>query len=65
MDKHYLTPLFSPSSIVVFAGDPAESQTWTSLARAVLDGLRGEGSAPGKPFAGPDRKSTRLNSSHG
>ena len=53
MDKHYLTPLFSPSSIVVFAGDPAKSQAWTPLARAVLDGLRGEGSAPGKPFTGP------------
>ena len=53
MDKHYLTPLFSPSSIVVFAGDPAKAQAWTPLARAVLDGLRGEGSAPGKPFAGP------------
>ncbi len=53
MDKHYLTPLFSPSSIVVFAGDPAKSEAWTPLARAVLDGLRGEGSAPGKPFAGP------------
>ena len=53
MDKHYLTRLLAPSSIVVFAGDPAESQARTPLARAVLDGLRGEGSAPGKPFAGP------------
>ncbi len=53
MDKHYLTSLFSPASIVVFAGDPAKSETWTPLARAVLDGLRGEGSAPGKAFAGP------------
>ena len=34
MDKHYLTSLFSPASIVVFAGDPAKSETWTPLARA-------------------------------
>jgi acetyltransferase len=53
MDKHYLTPLFSPTSIVVFAGDPAKSETWTPQARALLDGLRGEGTAPGLPFAGP------------
>ncbi len=52
MDKHYLTPLFSPASIVVFAGDPAQPETQTALARAVLDGLRGEGSSPGKAFAG-------------
>ena len=53
MDKHYLTPLFSPSSIVVFAGDPSKPEAWTALARAVLDGLRGQGTAPGLPFAGP------------
>ena len=53
MDKHYLTPLFSPASIVVFAGPPELRAQQTSLARAFLDGLRGEGSAPGKAFAGP------------
>ena len=53
MDKHYLTPLFAPESIVVFAGDPTQPESNTPLARAVLDGLRGVGSSPGKPFAGP------------
>ena len=53
MDKHYLTPLFSPESIVVFAGDPAQPESHTPLARAVLDGLRGRGSSPGKAFSGP------------
>ena len=53
MDKHYLTPLFSPTSIVVFAGPPEQRAQQTPLARAFLDGLRGEGSAPGKAFAGP------------
>ena len=47
MDKHYLTPLFSPASIRVFAGQPEQRARQTALARALLDGLRGEGSAPG------------------
>ena len=44
MDKHYLTPLFSPSSIVVFTGGaerPDDQQgTQTALARALLTNLR-------------------------
>ena len=42
MDKHYLTPLFSPASIVVFAGD-AERQR--SLARILQRG-RNDGAFP-------------------
>ena len=53
MDKHYLTPLFSPASIMVFAGPPEQREQQTPLARAFLDGLRGEGSSPGKAFTGP------------
>ena len=45
MDKHYLTPLFSPGSIVVFAGDPDQPARQTSLARAVLGELRHTGYA--------------------
>ena len=43
MDKHYLTPLFSPASIVVFAGDPEAGESQTPYARAMLAGLRSGG----------------------
>lgn len=49
MDKHYLTPLFSPASIVVFAGGSDQSgwqsTSQTALARALLTGLRDGGFA--------------------
>ena len=45
MDKHYLTPLFSPTSIVVFAGDPDQPAQQTPLARAVLGELTRTGYA--------------------
>ncbi len=45
MDQHYLTPLFSPQSIVVFAGDSTLPDTQTALARALLASLRDGGFA--------------------
>ena len=45
MDQHYLTPLFSPQSIVVFAGDSDQPDSQTALARALLTGLRDGGFA--------------------
>ena len=42
MDKHYLTPLFAPQSIVVFAGDPAwpaDHASRTPQARALMQAL--------------------------
>ena len=45
MDKHYLTPLFLPESIVVFAGDPDAPETQTQHARAVLAELKTTGYA--------------------
>ncbi len=36
MDQHFLTPLFSPRSIVVFAGDPEQPDTQSPMARALL-----------------------------
>ena len=45
MDKHYLTPLFSPASIVVFVGDPDQPASQTSHARAVLAELKAGGYA--------------------
>ena len=40
MDKHYLTPLFSPQSIAVFAGPVDEPAQLTSHARALVEALR-------------------------
>jgi len=45
MDKHYLTPLFSPASIVVFAGDADQPAAQTPHARAVLAELKSGGYA--------------------
>ena len=42
MDKHYLTPLFSPESIVVFAGQADDTATQTSHARALHEALRAQ-----------------------
>jgi acetyltransferase len=47
MDKHYLTPLFSPHSIVVFAGDIKAPETQTGAGRLIVEQLRNGG------FAGP------------
>lgn len=46
MDKHYLTPLFAPRSIVVLAGDAEAPDTLTPQARRLHAALRAE------PFAG-------------
>ena len=35
MDKHFLTSLFSPNSIAVFAGKPDEPESQTPQARAL------------------------------
>jgi acetyltransferase len=46
VDKHYLTPLFSPQSIVVFAGDPAwpaDHESRTPQARALMAALAAGG----------------------
>ncbi len=42
MDKHYLTPLFTPKSIVVFAGRLDEPDTQTSQAVALIEALRAQ-----------------------
>ncbi|EIF33969.1 acyl-CoA synthetase (NDP forming) [Burkholderia sp. Ch1-1] len=47
MDKHYLTPLFSPNSIVVFVGKADEPDSQTHYGRAVSALIRESG------FAGP------------
>ncbi len=42
MDKHYLTPLFSPESVVVFAGEADDPARQTAHARALRDALRAQ-----------------------
>ena len=45
MDRHFLTPLFSPRSIVVFAGDSDLPEQQSPLARTLVSGLRAGGFA--------------------
>jgi len=47
MDKHYLSPLFSPRSIVVFAGCTADSKPATKEAQLLVEHFKSGG------FAGP------------
>jgi acetyltransferase len=42
MDKHYLTPLFSPESIVVFAGRADDPASQTAQAKALHQALRAQ-----------------------
>ena len=42
MDKHYLTPLFSPESVVVFAGQADDPAGQTPHARALREALRAQ-----------------------
>jgi acetyltransferase len=39
MDKHYLTPLFSPQSVLVFAGNLAQAENAFAQAQALHDNL--------------------------
>lgn len=47
MDKHYLSPLFSPQSIIVFAGDMNATDAQSATARQVVRDLKDGG------FVGP------------
>ena len=42
MDKHYLTPLFAPTSIVVFAGQADDPATQTPRAKILHEALRAQ-----------------------
>ena len=42
MDKHYLTPLFAPESIVVFAGRSDDPAAQTALARTLYVAMRAQ-----------------------
>ncbi|MBQ0957555.1 bifunctional acetate--CoA ligase family protein/GNAT family N-acetyltransferase [Ideonella sp. 4Y11] len=43
MDQHFLTPLFSPRSIIVFAGNPEDLDSQAPMARALLTELTHNG----------------------
>jgi acetyltransferase len=43
MDKHYLTPLFSPESILVFAGPEDAQQGHSTLTLTLADNLKAQG----------------------
>jgi len=43
MDKHYLTPLFSPASIVVFAGKVDDPDSQSKYGRCISEQIRGSG----------------------
>ncbi len=42
MDKHYLTPLFTPQSVAVFVGNVEDPSTQTAQAVALQDALRAQ-----------------------
>ena len=42
MDQHFLTPLFAPQSIVLFAGSPDDAASQTSQARALTEALQAQ-----------------------
>jgi acetyltransferase len=42
MDKHFLSALFSPASIVVFAGKPDEPESQTAQARVLYQAITGQ-----------------------
>ncbi len=42
MEKHYLTPLFAPGSVVVFAGDRDAPESLTPQARALHEALQAQ-----------------------
>ena len=45
MDKHYLTPLFSPTSIVVFAGKADDPDSQSKYGRSISTQIRESGFA--------------------
>ena len=42
MDKHYLTPLFAPQSILVFTGRPEDTDQQTAQAKALIQNLQAQ-----------------------
>ena len=64
MDHHFLTPLFSPKSIVVFAGHPDHLDEAPPLVRVMLDELRGSGFSGTLNFLDVDMTGTLSDLAH-
>ena len=64
MDQHFLTPLFSPRSIVVFAGDPEQPDTQSPMARALLAQLTETGYAGTVSFLDTEMTGTLSDLAH-
>ncbi|HCL87045.1 MAG TPA: GNAT family N-acetyltransferase [Comamonadaceae bacterium] len=58
MDKHYLTPLFAPSSIIVLAGSSDAADGLTPQARVLRDALRAQRYTGELTFLGVDTSGT-------
>src|SRR5688572_6830069 len=42
MDKHFLTPLFAPTSIAAFVGEPSDPGGQTALGRTLREAFRAD-----------------------
>ncbi|ASM77393.1 hypothetical protein VITFI_CDS1615 [Vitreoscilla filiformis] len=58
MDQHFLTPLFSPKSIVVFAGDPEQPSPQQPMAAALIASLKASGFAGAITWMSIDQQGT-------
>ena len=64
MDHHFLTPLFAPKSIVVFAGHPEHLEEAPSLTRTMLAELRAGGFGGSLNFLDVDMTGTLSDLAH-
>ena len=64
MDKHYLTPLFAPKSIVVFAGNPQAPETQNAFARTITAMLKEDGYAGTVTYLDIGMKGTLADLAH-
>ena len=64
MDKHYLTPLFSPKSIVVFAGNPDTPDAQNAFGRTITAMLKEDGYAGSVTYLDIAMKGTLADLAH-
>ena len=64
MDKHYLSPLFTPQSIAVFAGKPDDPSTQTPQAQALHQSLKAQRFSGSLVFLDTDFTGTLADLAH-
>ena len=64
MEKHYLNPLFSPRSIIVFAGNPDKPESQTAYGRALIGMLKQDGYSGTLTFLDVAMKGTLADLAH-